>query len=104
MIGIAFVLVFLQNGTPELIGFQLGLALRLADALCQQKRFAEAESLVREEELVSGLEPRSRLSLEKQLGEVLARAGKPKEVGSNEEAWAENGRSDIAYVGIDSPQ
>jgi serine/threonine protein kinase len=65
--------------TPELIGFQLGLALRLADALCQQKRFAEAESLVREEELVSGLEPRSRLSLEKQLGEVLARAGKPKE-------------------------
>ena len=29
---------------------------------------------------------------------------KPKAVGSNEEAWAENRRSDIVYVGIDSPQ
>jgi tRNA A-37 threonylcarbamoyl transferase component Bud32/tetratricopeptide (TPR) repeat protein len=66
--------------TPDLIGFQLGLASRLADALCQQKRFAEAESLLREQEReLSGLEPRSRLMIQKQLGEVLARAGKPRE-------------------------
>jgi peptidoglycan-associated lipoprotein len=29
---------------------------------------------------------------------------KPRALGSNEEAWAENRRSDIVYIGIDSPQ
>jgi len=29
---------------------------------------------------------------------------KPKALGSNEEAWAENRRSDIVYIGIDAPQ
>jgi peptidoglycan-associated lipoprotein len=31
-------------------------------------------------------------------------AEKPRSLGSNEEAWAENRRSDIVYIGIDSPQ
>jgi peptidoglycan-associated lipoprotein len=31
-------------------------------------------------------------------------AEKPKALGSNEEAWAENRRSDILYIGIDSPR
>jgi len=31
-------------------------------------------------------------------------AEKPKALGSNEEAWAENRRSDIVYIGIDAPQ
>jgi peptidoglycan-associated lipoprotein len=31
-------------------------------------------------------------------------AEKPRAPGSNEEAWAENRRSDIVYIGIDSPQ
>jgi peptidoglycan-associated lipoprotein len=31
-------------------------------------------------------------------------AEKPRVLGSNEEAWAENRRSDIVYIGIDSPQ
>jgi peptidoglycan-associated lipoprotein len=31
-------------------------------------------------------------------------AEKPRALGSNEEAWAENRRSDIVYIGIDSPQ
>ena len=31
-------------------------------------------------------------------------AEKPKSLGSNEDAWAENRRSDIVYIGIDSPQ
>jgi len=31
-------------------------------------------------------------------------AEKPRASGSNEEAWAENRRSDIVYIGIDSPQ
>ena len=31
-------------------------------------------------------------------------AEKPKSPGSNEEAWAENRRSDIVYIGIDAPQ
>ncbi len=31
-------------------------------------------------------------------------AEKPHSLGSNEEAWAENRRSDIVYIGIDSPQ
>jgi peptidoglycan-associated lipoprotein len=31
-------------------------------------------------------------------------AEKPRSLGSNEEAWAENRRSDIVYIGIDAPQ
>ena len=31
-------------------------------------------------------------------------AEKPKALGSNEEAWAENRRSDIVYIGIDAPR
>ena len=31
-------------------------------------------------------------------------AEKPRALGSNEEAWAENRRSDILYIGIDSPR
>jgi peptidoglycan-associated lipoprotein len=31
-------------------------------------------------------------------------AEKPRSLGSNEDAWAENRRSDIVYIGIDSPQ
>jgi len=31
-------------------------------------------------------------------------AEKPRAAGSNEEAWAENRRSDIVYIGIDAPQ
>ena len=40
----------------------------------------------------------------RQIETVSFGAEKPKAVGSNEEAWAENRRSDIVYVGIDSPQ
>jgi hypothetical protein len=56
------------------------LLARITDALCLQKRFTEAETLLLDEKReLKGLEPRSRLFLEKQHGEVLARAGKPKE-------------------------
>lgn len=40
----------------------------------------------------------------KQIETVSFGAEKPKALGSNEEAWAENRRSDIVYVGIDSQQ
>jgi serine/threonine protein kinase len=66
--------------TPETAGGQVGLLSRVADALCQQKRFTEAESLLLDQkrELLA-LDPRSRLWIEKQHGEILARSGKPKE-------------------------
>ncbi len=40
----------------------------------------------------------------RQIETVSFGAEKPKAIGSNEEAWAENRRSDIIYVGIDSQQ
>jgi peptidoglycan-associated lipoprotein len=40
----------------------------------------------------------------KQIETVSFGAEKPKALGSNEEAWAENRRSDIVYVGIDTQQ
>jgi len=40
----------------------------------------------------------------KQIETVSFGAEKPKALGSNEEAWAENRRSDIVYIGIDSQQ
>jgi hypothetical protein len=40
----------------------------------------------------------------KQVETVSFGAEKPKALGSNEEAWAENRRSDIVYIGIDSQQ
>ena len=40
----------------------------------------------------------------KQVETVSFGAEKPKAPGSSEEAWAENRRSDIVYVGIDAPQ
>jgi peptidoglycan-associated lipoprotein len=40
----------------------------------------------------------------KQVDTVSFGAEKPKALGSNEEAWAENRRSDIVYIGIDSQQ
>src|SRR5256885_11310649 len=66
--------------TSETLGWQVGLLARITDALCLQKRFTEAETLLLDEKReLKGLDPRSRLGLEKQHGEVLARAGKPKE-------------------------
>src|SRR6185369_7386484 len=64
------------NVTPDLVWFQVGLLWRLADALCQQRRFVEAESLLLDQkrELSSKDYPAlALLMLEKQLGEVLAR-------------------------------
>ena len=40
----------------------------------------------------------------KQIETVSFGSEKPKATGSNEEAWAENRRSDIVYIGIDSSQ
>jgi len=40
----------------------------------------------------------------KQVETVSFGSEKPKAIGSNEEAWAENRRSDIVYIGIDSSQ
>jgi peptidoglycan-associated lipoprotein len=40
----------------------------------------------------------------KQVETVSFGSEKPKATGSNEEAWAENRRSDIVYIGIDSTQ
>ena len=40
----------------------------------------------------------------KQIETVSFVSEKPKATGSNEEAWAENRRSDIVYIGIDSSQ
>jgi peptidoglycan-associated lipoprotein len=40
----------------------------------------------------------------KQIETVSFGAEKPKAPGHDEEAWAENRRSDIVYIGIDSPQ
>jgi peptidoglycan-associated lipoprotein len=40
----------------------------------------------------------------KQIDTVSFGSEKPKATGSNEEAWAENRRSDIVYIGIDSSQ
>jgi peptidoglycan-associated lipoprotein len=40
----------------------------------------------------------------KQIETVSFGSEKPKAAGSNEEAWAENRRSDIVYIGIDSSQ
>jgi len=66
--------------TSDTAGWQVGLLARITDALCLQKRFTEAETLVLDQKReLKNLDPRSRLGLEKQHGEVLARAGKPKE-------------------------
>jgi len=95
--------------TIELAGLHVALLSRLADALCQQKRFAEAESLLVEHKReLSGQDPRSLLMLDKQLGEILARAGKPKEalpilraVATDSLATAQD-CADAAFVAIGS--
>jgi len=40
----------------------------------------------------------------RQIETVSFGAEKPKALGHDEESWAENRRSDIVYIGIDSPQ
>src|SRR5207247_9356526 len=72
------------NRTPDLAALQVLLLSRLADAHCQQKRFGEAESVLLEQKqelsaLLSGRDPRCLVTLEKQLGEVLARSGNARE-------------------------
>ncbi len=101
------------NVTPELGGLQVLLLSRLADALCQQKRFSEAGSLLQEQKeelsaILSGRDLRCLVMLEKQLGEVLARAGNAKEavpilmsVATNSLATAQD-CAEAAFVAIGS--
>lgn len=68
-----------ESVTPDLAGLQVGLLSQLADALCNQKRFGEAESLLRDQkdELSArgDCPPGSLHAIERQIGEVLARSG-----------------------------
>jgi hypothetical protein len=68
-----------EKVTPDLANLQVGLLSTLADALCQQKRFSEAESLLRDhkDELSArgDCPPNALHAIERQIGEVLARSG-----------------------------
>jgi tetratricopeptide (TPR) repeat protein len=71
-----------ERVTPDLASGHVGMLSVLAGALCQQKRFDEAASMLREQrgELAAhGCPLRDLLNLEKKIGEVLARAGKASE-------------------------
>jgi len=68
-----------ESVTPDLAYLQVELLSTLADALCRQKRFAEAEFLLRDQkdELSArgDCPPGALLAIERQIGEVLARSG-----------------------------
>ncbi len=67
---------------PELMQGHIGMLSVLASALCQQKRFDEATSLLWEQKrelAAQGCPPRDLLNLLKKIGEVLARFGNAKE-------------------------
>jgi serine/threonine protein kinase/tetratricopeptide (TPR) repeat protein len=64
--------------TPGLAPGHIWMLSMLVDTLCQQERFADAASLLREqkrERSAHSCPPRALLAIEKKLGEVLARAG-----------------------------
>jgi len=95
--------------TPDRAGLQVGLLATLADALCQQKRFAEAQSLVLEQKQeLAARDPRTLLWLDKLVGTVLARSGNAKEalpilmsVASDSQGSAQD-CADAAFVAIGS--
>jgi hypothetical protein len=68
-----------ESVMPDLAHLQVGLMSTLADALCRQKRFAEAEFLLRDQKdelSARGDCPAGALhAIERQIGEVLARSG-----------------------------
>jgi serine/threonine protein kinase len=68
--------------TPALVGVHRLMLLEMTETLCRQTRFAEAESLLQEHRralAAKGCPPRVLLGLQKESGEVLARAGKASE-------------------------
>jgi eukaryotic-like serine/threonine-protein kinase len=68
-----------EKVTPDRANLHVGLLSQLADALCNQKRFAEAESLLRDQkdELSArgDCPPGALHAIDRQIGEVLARSG-----------------------------
>jgi serine/threonine protein kinase len=67
---------------PDLAMPHYGMLWELSGALCGQLRFADAESLIREQKrelAAAGCSPRVLRMLEKKIGEVLVRSGKGRE-------------------------
>jgi tetratricopeptide (TPR) repeat protein len=93
--------------TPERAPMQVGSLITLADALCQQKRFAEAQALVLEQKQeLAARDPRNLLTLDKLTGTILARSGNAKEalpilisVANNSLSSAQD-CADAAFVAI----
>jgi serine/threonine protein kinase len=68
-----------EKVTPGWAPGHVAMVSLVASLLCHQKRFAEAESLLRQQQhdlSAHGIPPRDLLALEKKLGDVFARAGK----------------------------
>ncbi len=93
--------------TSDRAGLQVGALATLADALCQQKRFAEAQSLLLEQKQeLAARDPRTLLSLDKLVGTVLARSGNAKEAlpilmsVANDPLCSAQDCADAAFVAI----
>jgi tRNA A-37 threonylcarbamoyl transferase component Bud32 len=97
--------------SPEAAGLHFWLLREVVNALCRQKRFADAVSLLEEHErglAAAGCPPRTLLFIRKAVGEVLARSGNAREAlpilraAAMDELGTVHDCADAAFVALGS--